>query len=438
MPPVHVIGGGLAGSEAAWQLAERGHDVVVHEMRPVRGTEAHKTDRLAELVCSNTFKSTETSNAHGLLKAEMSLLADRLRTQHDPRSESAKPATALVWPGSTFPLPLEMYPGGMKLGALLLMAAAAMVLAVACANVGSLQLARSRSRQSELHTRLSLGASRLRVIRQLLTESALLGALAGATALLFTWMFLKALMVLLVDALPLELGTIVFDVTPDVRIFAFKFTFQPFGPGTPSLSVPLREGSYLIMDRAFVIDEDEPTPEILGRYGFGYSFIKNPGQQLLAYGPGEFDAAIELICFTVFRDGRTRADAVFVVNRPTEIVNIPLNPATWAGQAARVATLGVAPFFLAPLQGALGSLPFANAGFDPVSASIATLDFLSGGLAAQDLCISMEQLEKNFLLTHFMQHYQTLVGSLQTWRQVRNWLDAESLPLWVVTGRFGA
>jgi methylenetetrahydrofolate--tRNA-(uracil-5-)-methyltransferase len=72
--PLHVVGGGLAGSEAAWQLAERGHDVVLHEMRPVMGTEAHKTDRLAELVCSNTFKSTETSNAHGLLKAEMRLL----------------------------------------------------------------------------------------------------------------------------------------------------------------------------------------------------------------------------------------------------------------------------------------------------------------------------------------------------------------------------
>ena len=49
--PVHVIGGGLAGSEAAWQLAERGHEVVVHEMRGVRGTPAQKTDRLAELVC---------------------------------------------------------------------------------------------------------------------------------------------------------------------------------------------------------------------------------------------------------------------------------------------------------------------------------------------------------------------------------------------------
>ena len=72
--PIHIVGGGLAGSEAAWQLAERGHPVVLHEMRPVRGTPAHKTDRLAELVCSNTFKSTESTNAHGLLKAEMRLL----------------------------------------------------------------------------------------------------------------------------------------------------------------------------------------------------------------------------------------------------------------------------------------------------------------------------------------------------------------------------
>lgn len=66
-----MIGGGLAGSEAAWQLAARGCTVRLHEMRPVRQTPAHKTDRLAELVCSNTFKSTELSSAHGLLKAEM-------------------------------------------------------------------------------------------------------------------------------------------------------------------------------------------------------------------------------------------------------------------------------------------------------------------------------------------------------------------------------
>ena len=70
--PVHVIGGGLAGSEAAWQLARAGVPVVLHEMRPLRGTEAHRTDRLAELVCSNSFRSDDaTASAVGLLHAEM-------------------------------------------------------------------------------------------------------------------------------------------------------------------------------------------------------------------------------------------------------------------------------------------------------------------------------------------------------------------------------
>ncbi|MGA8690507.1 MAG: methylenetetrahydrofolate--tRNA-(uracil(54)-C(5))-methyltransferase (FADH(2)-oxidizing) TrmFO, partial [Methyloceanibacter sp.] len=69
---VHVIGGGLAGSEAAWQLASAGVPVVLHEMRPVRRTEAHQTDALAELVCSNSFRSDEwATNAVGLLHEEM-------------------------------------------------------------------------------------------------------------------------------------------------------------------------------------------------------------------------------------------------------------------------------------------------------------------------------------------------------------------------------
>jgi methylenetetrahydrofolate--tRNA-(uracil-5-)-methyltransferase len=68
------VGGGLAGCEAAWALAERGVRVALHEMRPVRMTPAHQSDRLAELVCSNTFKSVEPTHAHGLLKAEMRAL----------------------------------------------------------------------------------------------------------------------------------------------------------------------------------------------------------------------------------------------------------------------------------------------------------------------------------------------------------------------------
>ncbi len=69
--PVVIVGGGLAGCEAAWQCAERGVRVRLHEMRPRRMTPAHRTDRLAELVCSNSFKSESPSSAHGLLKAEL-------------------------------------------------------------------------------------------------------------------------------------------------------------------------------------------------------------------------------------------------------------------------------------------------------------------------------------------------------------------------------
>ena len=73
-----VVGGGLAGSEAAWALAERGVRVTLCEMRPAVGTPAHQTGKLAELVCSNSFKSVETVNAHGLLKAELRLMGSML------------------------------------------------------------------------------------------------------------------------------------------------------------------------------------------------------------------------------------------------------------------------------------------------------------------------------------------------------------------------
>ncbi|MGP0075303.1 MAG: ADOP family duplicated permease [Bryobacteraceae bacterium] len=158
-------------------------------------------------------------------QAEITLLSDRVRKLHDPQSEAAKLATAMVWPGSPFPLPIKSY-GALNLAILLIMLAAAMLLAVACANVGSLQLARARSRQNELRMRLSLGASRRRLIRQLLTESALLGLLAGAVALLFTWALLKIAATFLAEGLPAEYGSLIFHVTPDLGIFSYVFAIS--------------------------------------------------------------------------------------------------------------------------------------------------------------------------------------------------------------------
>ena len=86
MPLVRIIGGGLAGSEAAWQAAARGVRVELHEMRPARPTLVHKTDRLAELVCSNSFRGDKLDNAVGLLKAEMRRLGSLvMRAAEDAR-----------------------------------------------------------------------------------------------------------------------------------------------------------------------------------------------------------------------------------------------------------------------------------------------------------------------------------------------------------------
>ena len=81
--PVHVIGAGLAGSEAAWQVARRGIPVILHEMRPVRSDPAHKTDGFAELVCSNSLRAANVENAVGLLKEEMRQLGSVIMAAAD-------------------------------------------------------------------------------------------------------------------------------------------------------------------------------------------------------------------------------------------------------------------------------------------------------------------------------------------------------------------
>ena len=94
--PIHIIGGGRAGSEAAWQIAERGIPVVLHEMRGVRGTDAHKTDGLAELVCSNSSRSDDaTSNAVGVLHAEMRLAGSLIMRAADANQVPAGGALAV-------------------------------------------------------------------------------------------------------------------------------------------------------------------------------------------------------------------------------------------------------------------------------------------------------------------------------------------------------
>src|SRR5258706_7580307 len=96
MQPIHIIGGGLAGSEAAWQIANRGVPVVLHEMRPNRTTAAHKTGGLAELVCSNSFRSDDREhNAIGLLHEEKRPLGSPVMRAGDAHPVPARRALAV-------------------------------------------------------------------------------------------------------------------------------------------------------------------------------------------------------------------------------------------------------------------------------------------------------------------------------------------------------
>src|SRR4029077_19604632 len=93
---VHIIGGGLSGSEAAWQIASLGVPVVLHEMRPVRGTDAHRTEGLAELVCSNSLRSDDhETNAIGVLHEEMRRLGSLVMRAADGNQVPAGGALAV-------------------------------------------------------------------------------------------------------------------------------------------------------------------------------------------------------------------------------------------------------------------------------------------------------------------------------------------------------
>jgi hypothetical protein len=220
-----------------------------------------------------------------------------------------------------------------------------------------------------------------------------------------------------------------------VRIFDFNLTYLPLGAEAPQLVLPLSEASYLVLSRDCITNENNPEPGVLGKYGLGYVFIKDPTRSLIAYGPGQFDAAIELINFRVLEDGETRVHMVFVANRPEKILNLSLDPVGWGSTLMELMSFGLTSRFLAPMQGVLDQLPWRGVDVDPVNAFIRLANLLTGGQAAKQLCLSREGLNKQFLIKHFTQHYQAIVSSLQTWRQIPDWLAGEeNLPRWVVRG----
>jgi hypothetical protein len=112
-----------------------------------------------------------------------------------------------------------------------------------------------------------------------------------------------------------DIGKLYEWIVLKVRIFDFSFRTRPFGNNGPELVFGLNEQSYLVVHDEFTNYREGQIPGVLGDYGIGYAFIKSPTQGPVGYGPGEFDAAIELINFRVYETGYVSVRMVFLVNR---------------------------------------------------------------------------------------------------------------------------
>lgn len=231
-----------------------------------------------------------------------------------------------------------------------------------------------------------------------------------------------------------EIGTKYEWILAKVNIFDFNLKLSPFGDTNPSVVVPLKEDNYLVLSKDFITHQ-ESSPDLLGRYGFGYALIKYAtSESILAYGPGRFKRGFQLINFDVDRKGQTHARLAFVVNRPEKILSIDIDPLKWGFDLFNYMSLGLAGSLFGPVRNTINQLPFRINDFDPLSAYITWANLMTAGIAADEFCVELKQLEKEMLVQHFMQHYSMIVNALLTWRQIPNWLDETSLPEWVKTG----
>lgn len=233
-----------------------------------------------------------------------------------------------------------------------------------------------------------------------------------------------------------EVGATYEWVVLRVEIYDFNLTFRPFGPQLPSIAVPLQEQTYVILHKDFISNQKTPQDkEVLGRYGFGYGLLRvDEPNSLLAYGPGRFKAGFQTIDFRLLPNGVTDVQLVFTVNRPDKLLNVPINPLTLGFALADIFSFGSATRIFQPLKEALQAFSPTLGTFDPILTYVWLANTVTMGQAARQFCISKEQLEKEMLVQHYMQHYQMILSSLLTWRFIPDWLDTANLPAWIING----
>lgn len=219
-----------------------------------------------------------------------------------------------------------------------------------------------------------------------------------------------------------------------LRVLDFAFTWAPLGSEGPRISLPTPAESFIVLSPDLITDRpsDPAAGRREGHYGLGYAFIKDPRCGPLGYGPGAFDAAIELIDFRVDPAGAVAVAMAFLSNRPQRLIDVPIDPAAWGLSLAR--RFGGPSDWLGALDRLHRLSPLHRLRFDPLFGALDAADLLSGGAAEERLGLSRRSLEEAFLIKHFEQHHRTLAATLHSWRQVPNWLDSAALPGWAEGG----
>ncbi len=227
-----------------------------------------------------------------------------------------------------------------------------------------------------------------------------------------------------------DIGSVYDWILIKVDVFDFGLSFAPFGAEAPTLQMPIKDPTYVVIGPPFIKNQENPEPGVLGQYGFGYAFVpySPDGPGVIAYGPGHFTAAIQNVDFTIVSDGEIRVRTAFVVNRPGKIAQVDIDPIDWSFRFADMLTFGIASRVMAPVKTVTDTLPLRVSGLDPISTYIWMANTVTGGMAATRLGYSKSVLEKRMLVQHFLQNYEMLRSSLLVWRTVPDWTDDTTLP----------
>jgi|SRR6266851_832294 len=232
-----------------------------------------------------------------------------------------------------------------------------------------------------------------------------------------------------------EIGKTFEWIIVKVHVFDTSLAFKPFGPRSFTIELAEAEEFYLVISPEFVTCQDNPTPDVLGRYGFGYAILRREvDRSIFAPSADIFRTGFQVLNFELDNQGQSSARLVLVVNRPRSILDMDLNPVALGLGLADLLSFGFASQLLSPVSGVLEKFSPRIGNFDPVTTYMSLVDKLSAGISVEQLCVSMETVEKQMLLESFIRHYDLIVGSIVTWRQTQNWLDPAQLPQQALSG----